>query len=686
MRSKQFSIGFNFNYDDRYKKENVATDSSVPQQWFNHSQESEEFSAQQLNVQPHFQSLKEEMLDTKWVTEEAWRNLVAKAQLYLNAETIRAWAAADISYLDSGIEIGAPITEMHVVAILLYCDFDELSTAFSRTFRSMTLWETMESVKRRNSNFYHLSKLLKEAVHIWGTCGESSGTTKFWCGLDFKVFAPKCLINLYGPLSTTTDFVVASAFGNNGNGSILRISNEETFYGPKVRFLEVAALSNYSNENERLFFGSRFALRLEGVYFMDNPEDGGLWKFNGVPYFGTLFAFDSLISGRRPPGNFQEITGGVNAVKMLRDLIEYRRAGAIESDLSGWMLDNFDLFCITRNTIILNLWCLDRYVPHSLGSLMTNGLKANAQIDEVEEKSALNMPKVTTFAALETVKTVIIHSTSRRGKVQYPLNVGALLSKLVNHCTNLSPRFTLIIKARAVPEIKYRKVPETIPDLRNRMAALGVSEVELTKFMEKVEEEGYDEVEAIADEIEFGFEECIFAANEQEQHEGLTQPAFEVLERILKGKEVVFPDNPNDDDYESGEEVAVPLIQRKFPKRTWIDSLWRNDGRKFKKMLTERFPGWTASCRVSGKYGDEDHLVVRKKPKTADKIQKETDGVDVDDGGDVVNDGENDSDFGTDEDFSDDEHLNVREPKMQSRRSRNVHLLPTPAERNLFSS
>ena len=65
-----------------------------------------------------------------------------------------------------GMEVGTPIQVQHIFAILTYTDFTELCTAFSSSFRRITEYESLESIKRRMHNFGILAKHLEKQLNI----------------------------------------------------------------------------------------------------------------------------------------------------------------------------------------------------------------------------------------------------------------------------------------------------------------------------------------------------------------------------------------------------------------------------------------------------------------------------------------------------------------------------------------
>eukprot|EP01084_Bolivina_argentea_P258590 436016_1 len=91
-----------------------------------------------------------------------------------------------ISTTHWGIKNNAKIKVQHLISILIYCGYDVLQYHFSKTFRRNNPTENVASVKVRNAEFFHLSKLLYETVNIYGIlCGGNENKTKsFYHGIN----------------------------------------------------------------------------------------------------------------------------------------------------------------------------------------------------------------------------------------------------------------------------------------------------------------------------------------------------------------------------------------------------------------------------------------------------------------------------------------------------------------------
>ena len=68
--------------------------------------------------------------------------------------------------LKYGIDIDGSIQFGHLLALILYCDFTALSTAFSESFRHLEKYESLKSIKQRNALYYWMSRYLRELVEM----------------------------------------------------------------------------------------------------------------------------------------------------------------------------------------------------------------------------------------------------------------------------------------------------------------------------------------------------------------------------------------------------------------------------------------------------------------------------------------------------------------------------------------
>ena len=144
--SNAFSTGYRFNY---WGQAGRRTD-------FRHDGE----------VSPYYNSIKEEILHSGWIHIKVWYEMINKAQMYFQTNKAKHMKTNPrrSHHQWHDIKPESKIRLEHLVAIIAYCDYSNLSTDFSSSFRQKDPFETIQSVIDRNSKYFYFSKLLSEAV------------------------------------------------------------------------------------------------------------------------------------------------------------------------------------------------------------------------------------------------------------------------------------------------------------------------------------------------------------------------------------------------------------------------------------------------------------------------------------------------------------------------------------------
>ena len=78
-----------------------------------------------------------------------------KAMEYLKSKKVRKMTAKRAIWgtTTGQIKKGQPLSQQHLCSVILYCDFIDLCTAFSATFRLQNVFEDINSLKSRHSKF-----------------------------------------------------------------------------------------------------------------------------------------------------------------------------------------------------------------------------------------------------------------------------------------------------------------------------------------------------------------------------------------------------------------------------------------------------------------------------------------------------------------------------------------------------
>ena len=130
------------------------------------------------DLTPRFLCLKDELMgnDIDVITDRAWSDTLQKSLYFLKTHTVQRNYRANEQRDGSkyGIRAGEVIGVDSVLAILFYCNYDQLQNKFSLTFRKVLDEDTDADIVRRHChNFYWLGRCEQA---LW-----ASVVTMFWC-------------------------------------------------------------------------------------------------------------------------------------------------------------------------------------------------------------------------------------------------------------------------------------------------------------------------------------------------------------------------------------------------------------------------------------------------------------------------------------------------------------------------
>ena len=128
-----------------------------------------------LYIKQKFQTFKEEMSNYEnfdlihykdvllpKIKELVETQIVKESRPHIN---IKDSTFVPLSY---SISEGASLSDEHLLALLLYTDFTDLSRDFSASHRGLNSYEPLKAIKERNRNYWFMSKRLRECVQLYG--------------------------------------------------------------------------------------------------------------------------------------------------------------------------------------------------------------------------------------------------------------------------------------------------------------------------------------------------------------------------------------------------------------------------------------------------------------------------------------------------------------------------------------
>ena len=266
--ASSFSVGLRFYYWEFYKDlKELPFEEQMIVGSMDNSNDHSGYDICDLFIIGKYASFKEEIMAYKYLTLEQYQKCVFKVNQYINAKIVKAMKAPPVRdappYMKGyGISVGAPLLFSHLLSLVIYCDNSELCTDFSGSFRAIHRFETLGSIKQRNSEYYWFSKFLRETVECYGQCSweeENKLLGPYYCGMSIVLNMPAFNIRLCAPTSTSVHIEVAMKFSTD-QGMIIQFNNPE--YTAQYRYLRgfnVSWISKYSEEAERYVFNFVFA-------------------------------------------------------------------------------------------------------------------------------------------------------------------------------------------------------------------------------------------------------------------------------------------------------------------------------------------------------------------------------------------------------------------------------------------
>ena len=269
VRSSSFSVGYRFYYWEYYK--NIRVLPSEDQRTgftimdlLDNTHDHSGFDVNELFVPPKYSDFGEEIRNYSDFPIRQYATAKVKVEKYLQTQKVKAIKARNTEWLHYGIRAGNVVSFWHLLALALYTDHDKLCTKFSESFRALNAFEPLDSVKKRNSAFFWMSKHLRELVECFGQCSQIIKKKKrgyvdqmrgpFHCGLTVVLNLPSLSMRLNSPTSTSKQIEVAMKFSG-PMGMVITFDNprrdEEYSF---VRGFDCSWFSCHPEEDERFVY------------------------------------------------------------------------------------------------------------------------------------------------------------------------------------------------------------------------------------------------------------------------------------------------------------------------------------------------------------------------------------------------------------------------------------------------
>ncbi len=107
-----------------------------------------------------------------------------------------------------GIKENSFITIPHLMSLLFYTNYTKKSYNFSASFRRSSWNEPDALWKARHCCFANWARLLRETIECYGSHMKYCGADIFYHGLGKEFIFKGTTFKAFGPISTTTGFVL----------------------------------------------------------------------------------------------------------------------------------------------------------------------------------------------------------------------------------------------------------------------------------------------------------------------------------------------------------------------------------------------------------------------------------------------------------------------------------------------
>eukprot|EP01084_Bolivina_argentea_P168723 292535_1 len=314
----------------------------------------------------------------------------------------------------------------------------------------MKSYEPVESIKKRNSVYGWMSKILRETVELFGGYSQTGGWTHdhnilsgpFYSGMGVVMNMPSFNIRLCSPTSTSCQIEVAIKFSGD-HGIIIQLDNPNVKPYCWLTGFNCSWISRYKEEDERLFFGGFYPVNIQSVRIRHTQQ-------NFKKFIYALHYLDTMITG----GEQAHFTINEEDISVIKNLF----ANALNKNASfrfdRYIYETFATFIYNKKQIVLDLHKL--YEANSgFRDLIMDKMNCHSRkwrqrsFGDITEKDAFgefsnftNLFLSQMLSIFKNVNNIIIKTTSDGGTYGYSFSMVSLLTLI-----KLSSLDTITLKA-----------------------------------------------------------------------------------------------------------------------------------------------------------------------------------------------------------------------------------------------
>eukprot|EP01084_Bolivina_argentea_P263327 445653_1 len=167
LKSTSFNIGIIFYYWPKYKGMKEFGQNGNRYNINDHGG----YKFVDLYVPQKFSIFKEEISDYKCFSMVQYKALMVKINEYLKTETVKSTKARQVEedaiQLQYEVDDDTILSYYHLLCVLLYTDYTELSNDFCCSFHGIYPFEPVSSIKKRHQTYWWMAKGLREIVQLF---------------------------------------------------------------------------------------------------------------------------------------------------------------------------------------------------------------------------------------------------------------------------------------------------------------------------------------------------------------------------------------------------------------------------------------------------------------------------------------------------------------------------------------
>eukprot|EP01084_Bolivina_argentea_P119995 212733_1 len=366
----EYQFGFRFYYHDYYKSNNKTTEEIPGSNLYGKGGLTDNgnpgYMYKDWYITPKYKSMKEDVLQNSCVvmTIEQYQFEMQKCVMKLNGWKRFMKRSSKFYVFVYGINEGTCITVNHILSVMIYTNYGQLSYHFSKTFRRICSTESDESVRKRHSEFGNLAKYLRECVDCYGVSMRETKISDpvFYHGVSTKAIFNGFVGYFCAPTSTTTVPEVAIQFAD-AKGIVIQIenNNSDTF-----TYFDCRGWSDYSSESEMLFLGGISNVQVIGLLEIETGLSYDKW-IRAMRIFERCLMNGAYMLERVLQSDKHRIDLIINALNgegQCQQVPEYIKK-SIEN-----LINRTDNITIDFNTLENEVICQDKYWGTTFGAKM----------------------------------------------------------------------------------------------------------------------------------------------------------------------------------------------------------------------------------------------------------------------------------------------------------------------------